>query len=281
MEPLEKFMPEPQMLAGQVALVTGSGLGIGRAFAHALADAGAAVAISARSAAQLSETAKSITAKGGRVLAIPADLSNRQAVIQLVETVEYQLGPIDLLVNNAGMGGPLGAMWELDPDEWRRNIEINLCHVWLCSRAVLPGMMARRSGRIINGSTLAALAAISYGAACVDSKAAMIRLSQTLAAETKDCGISVFTIHPGLMQTAIAGHGLTSPGRQMWWPWYCQIFEQGLDVPAQDAVQLLLWLASGEADALSGRFFNLTANESSDPGNPDRLDFDFPTLPMR
>jgi NAD(P)-dependent dehydrogenase (short-subunit alcohol dehydrogenase family) len=254
---------------------------MGRAFAHALADAGAAVAISARSAIQLTETANSITAKGGRALAIAADLSNRQAVTLLVETVEDQLGPVDLLVNNTGMGGPLGAMWELDPDEWWRNIEINLCHVWLCSRAVLPGMMARRRGCIINVSTPAALAAISCDSACIDSKIAMIRLSQSLAAKAKAYGIGVFAIHPGLVHTAMVELGLTSPRRQMWWPWYSQLFEQGLDVPAQDAMQLLLWLASGQAGAFSGRFFNLTTNETSDPDNPDRSNLDFPTSPMR
>jgi NAD(P)-dependent dehydrogenase (short-subunit alcohol dehydrogenase family) len=199
----------------------------------------------------------------------------------MVATVEQQLGPVDLLVNHAGMGGPLGAMWELDPDEWRRNIEINLCSVLLCSRAVLPGMMARRRGRIINVATLAGPAAISCSPAYVTSKAAMMRLSEILAAESKAYSIGVFAIYPGLMRTAMSEYGLISPERQMWWPWYCRMSEQGLDVAAEDAARLVLWLASGEADAFSGRFFNLTAKGPSNPDYPDHLDHDFPTSPMR
>jgi NAD(P)-dependent dehydrogenase (short-subunit alcohol dehydrogenase family) len=258
MKPLEQFRSETQLLAGQVALVTGGGRGLGRAFAHALADAGAAVAISARSADQLAETAASITANGGRALALPADVSDRQAVAQLVNTVEAQLGPVDLLINNAGVGGPLGPIWEVDPDDWWRNIEINLRSVLLCSRAVLPGMVARRRGRIINVASVAGLAAIPYGSAYVTSKTAMIRLSETLAAETKAYGIRVFAIHPGLVRTAMAEYGIESPEAKRWWPWYRLLFEEGHDVSVEFAVQLVLRLAAGEADPLSGRFLSIT-----------------------
>jgi NAD(P)-dependent dehydrogenase (short-subunit alcohol dehydrogenase family) len=255
---LENFRADTQKIAGQVALVTGGGRGLGRAFAHALADAGAVVAVSARSADQLAETAASITANGGQALAIPADVSDRQAVAQMVNTVEQELGPVDLLINNAGIGGPLGPMWELDPDEWWRNIEINLRSVLLCSRAILPGMVARRRGRIINVASAAGIAAIPYGSAYVTSKTAMIRFSETLAAETKAYGISVFAIHPGTVRTAMAEYGIESQEGQQWWPWFRMIFEEGRDVPAEQAVQLVLRLASGEADPLSGRFLSIT-----------------------
>jgi NAD(P)-dependent dehydrogenase (short-subunit alcohol dehydrogenase family) len=112
------FRPNAQQLTGQVAIITGGGRGLGRTFAHALADAGAAVAVTARSADQLAETVASITANGGRALAVPADVSDRQAVEQLVDSVRQQLGAVDLLVNNAGIGGPLGPLWEVDPDDW-------------------------------------------------------------------------------------------------------------------------------------------------------------------
>jgi NAD(P)-dependent dehydrogenase (short-subunit alcohol dehydrogenase family) len=257
MTALAHFKSAEQMLAGQVVLVTGGGRGLGRAFALALAEAGAAVAVAARSADQLDETVTAIVANGGRALAIPADVSNRQQVEKMVSHVEQELGPIDLLVNNAGVGQPLGPLWELDPDEWWRNIEINLRSVLLCSRAILPGMVERRRGRIINVSSLAGLSAIPYGSAYVTGKTAMIRLSETMAAETKAYGISVFSIHPGLVRTAMAEYGLESPEGRQWWPWYRQLFEQGLDVPAEIAVQLVMRLAVGKADSLSGRFISI------------------------
>lgn len=281
MEPPEKLIAEPQSLRGQVALVTGSSRGLGRTFAHALAEAGAAVAIAGRSASQLTEMVRSITANGGRATAIRADLSNRQAVAQMVATVEEELGPVDVLVNNANLGSPLGPMWELDPDEWRRNIEINLCSVWLCSRVILPGIMKRRHGSIINVSSVAALTPLSHGLAYASSKTAMIRLSQTLAAESKAHGISVFAIHPGFMHTTTGPLGLISPEGQMWWPWDCRISEQGHDIAAEEAGQLVCWLASGKAGAFSGRFFNLTTHGPRDPDHPDRMGPNFPTLPMR
>jgi NAD(P)-dependent dehydrogenase (short-subunit alcohol dehydrogenase family) len=255
---LEHESVDKQQLAGQVALITGGGRGLGRAFAHTLAAAGAAVAITARSADQLAETATAITSMGGRALAIPADVTDRQAVTQLVHTVEEKLGPVDLLVNNAGMGEPLGPLWEVDPDVWWRNVEVNLRSVLLCSHAILPSMVARGRGRMINVSSLAGLGAIPFGSAYVSSKAAMIRLSETLAAETKAYGIHVFSIHPGLVRTAMADYALESPEGQQWWPWYRVMFEQGQDVPPDVAAELVLRLAAGEGDALSGRFISVT-----------------------
>jgi NAD(P)-dependent dehydrogenase (short-subunit alcohol dehydrogenase family) len=258
MEYLKELRADTQQLVGQVALVTGGGRGLGRAFADALASAGATVAISARSIDQLAETTAMIRAKGGRALAITADVADGQAVAQMVSAVEQELGPVDLLVNNAGVGGPLGPLWEVDPDEWWRNIEVNLRSVLLCSRAVLPGMLARRRGRIINVASVAGLAAIPFGSAYVTSKTAMIRLSETLAAETAAYGISVFAIHPGLVRTAMAEYGIESPEAQQWWPWYRQLFEAGQDVPTEPAAQLVLRLAAGDADRLSGRFLSIT-----------------------
>jgi NAD(P)-dependent dehydrogenase (short-subunit alcohol dehydrogenase family) len=244
-------------LDGQVAVVTGGGRGLGRVFALALAQAGAAVAVAARTVSQLEETVRQIEQSGGRALAVPADASDRQAVEQMVHTVEQQLGPVDLLVNNAGIGGPLGPFWELDPEEWWLNVEINLRSVLQCSRAILPGMVARRRGRIINVASVAGTVAIPYGSAYVTSKTAMIRLCETLAAETKAYGVSVFAIHPGTVRTAMAEYAIESAEGRQWWPWFGEFFEAGHDVPAEHAVQLVLRLAAGDADALSGRFLSI------------------------
>ena len=137
-------------LVGRVALVTGGARGLGRVYALALAEAGAVVAVAARSADLLAETVTEIEAAGGRAVAVPTDVAHRPAVDALVAEVERRLGPVDVLVNNAGIGGPFGPFADTDPDAWWRCLEVNLRGPALCARAVLPGMLLRRRGRIIN-----------------------------------------------------------------------------------------------------------------------------------
>jgi len=166
-----------------VALITGAGRGLGRAFAIALAEAGFKVAVTARTEAEIHATAEVIRSNGGRVMAIPGDVTNRQAVERAVATTEAELGPIDLLINNAGVlsGGLIGT---IDPDEWWRDMDINLRGPFLFVNAILPGMLARGRGRIINVASGAGLQAIETGAAYCVSKAALIRLSEIIALET-------------------------------------------------------------------------------------------------
>jgi NAD(P)-dependent dehydrogenase (short-subunit alcohol dehydrogenase family) len=245
-------------LHGQVALVTGGGRGLGRAFACALAAAGAAVGVTARSADQLAETVAEIEASGGTATAVAADVTDRAAVTQVVYRVTERLGPIDLLVNNAGIVSPLGPLWEADPDEWWRSVEINLRSALLCSAAVLPAMVQRKSGRIINVASAAGLWPIPFGTAYVTSKAAMIRLAETLAAETSSYGVSVFGIHPGNVRTAMSEYLMESSDGQKWMPWVRHTYDTGTDTPIDLSAQLVLRLASGEADVLSGRFISDT-----------------------
>src|SRR5262245_11836793 len=184
-------------LSGQVALVTGGGRGIGRAIATALAEAGAAVAVLARSIDQLAETVGHVTRSGGRAVACPADVTDRAAVEAAVADVESRLGPIDLLVNNAGIGGPVGPLAETDPDDWWRCVEVNLRGPLLCTRALLPGMLARARGRVVNVASGAGTRAIPHLSAYVASKAALIRLTENLDAEVRASGVRVFAIQPG------------------------------------------------------------------------------------
>jgi NAD(P)-dependent dehydrogenase (short-subunit alcohol dehydrogenase family) len=244
-------------LAGQVALVTGGGRGIGRAIASALAAAGAAVAVVARSEGELAEVVARIGEAGGRAAAIPTDVSDARAVAAMARAAEATLGPVDLLVNNAGIPGPIGPMWEVDPDAWWRGLEVNLRGPWLCARAVLPGMIARGRGRIVNVASGAGTIAIPYLSSYVVSKAALIRLTEELALEAGALGIRTFAIEPGTVRTAMAEYALDSEDGRRWMPWFRSIFEQGRDVPAEVAARLVVLLASGRADALSGRFFTV------------------------
>ena len=245
-------------IRGQVAIVTGAGRGVGRATALALARAGAGVGVVARSGEQIAETAREIRKAGGEALAAVADVSDAASVERMVRQVEGALGPADLLVNNAGTPGPLGPMWEADADDWWHTLEVNLRGPYLCSRALLPGMIARHRGRIINLSTTAATVAVAYMGAYVVAKTALTRFTENLAAELINSGVSVFALDPGTVRTAMSEHVLESEAGKKWLPWFRKLFDQGRDVPAEKAAQLVVQMASGRADALSGRFLGIS-----------------------
>ena len=245
-------------LRNQVALVTGAGRGLGRAIALALARAGAAVGVVARSEVEVVESAGAIQQAGGEALAIVADVRDAAAVERATRQVATALGHVDLLVNNAATLGPLGPMWDANADDWWQAFEVNLRGPYLCSRAVLPGMIARRRGRIINLATTAATVAVAHMGAYVVAKTALIRFTENLAAELLNSGVSVFAIDPGTVHTAMTQQVLESEAGKKWLPWFPKLFEQGRDVPAEKAAQLVVRLASGWADALSGRLLSVS-----------------------
>jgi NAD(P)-dependent dehydrogenase (short-subunit alcohol dehydrogenase family) len=242
-------------LGGQAALVTGAGRGLGRAFALGLAGAGVRVAVVARSADQIAETVRLIQAAGGTAIAIRADVTDPRAVQQMALEARRSLGPIDLLINNAGAGGPFGPAWEVDGEQWWCNFETNVRAPFLCCREFLPDMIARGRGRIINVASGAGTLAIPYMSAYVSSKAALILFTETVAAEAGASGVSLFSIQPGTVRTAMAQELLDSPEGTRWLPWFQKVFDEGGDITADPATSLVLFLASGKADELSGRFF--------------------------
>ncbi len=241
-------------LKGQVAVVTGGGRGIGRAMARAMAGAGASVAVMARSENELAETVALIKQSGGRALAFPADVTVAQAVRIAFERIAQLLGPVDLLINNAGTLGPIGPFWENDTADWWRVMDVNLRGPMLCTHAVLPGMIARRRGRIINVASGGGTMAIANFSGYVASKTALIRFTECVATETKPYGLAMFSLGPGTVRTAMAEHSLNSPEGKKWLPWFRRIFDEGFDGPPERPAQLALALASGKADALSGCF---------------------------
>jgi NAD(P)-dependent dehydrogenase (short-subunit alcohol dehydrogenase family) len=249
------------MNSNPIFLITGGGRGLGRAIALGAAQAGAQVAVTARSVSELTETVELIQQAGGRALALPADVTDHHAVVRTVAAAESQLGPIDVLINGAGSFRALGNAAQVDPDEWWREVEINLRGPFLCSHAVLPGMMARRSGRIINIASAAGLQAIETVSAYGVSKAALIRLTEALAAETRPCGIAILAINPGTIRTSMSDYVLTAPQVRERAPmvqqWFQQLFAEGGDTPMEQAVTFVLAVASGRADALSGCYLSV------------------------
>lgn len=244
-------------LGGQVAIVTGGGRGIGRAIAQGLARAGAAVAVIARTADQLDGTVALIEEAGGRAAAFPADVTDQQAIEGVVAQMEERLGPVDLLVNNAGAPTPFGPLWEIDPEAWWRCIDVNLRGPFLCSRAVLPGMVARRRGRIVTTASSAGLEPWTHASAYAIGKSAVIRFSENLAAETREHGISAFSIHPGFVRTAMVEAGAGPEDDKWLGGFFRESLEAGDFVPPKRAADLVVLLASGRADALSGCYITV------------------------
>ena len=234
-----------------IALITGGGRGIGRSVALALAKASWRVAVIARSVNELDET---VTLSPAPMLAVPADITNPSEVHAMNQRVEEGLGPVDLLVNNAGMAGPIGPFWENDPAEWWRNQEVNLRGPLLCCREIVPRMIARQSGRIVNVASGAGCRPFPELSAYVVSKTALIRFSEQLALELAPHGVSVFAIHPGTVRTRMVDESRTRL------PYIQAVLDRGEDIAPEAAAGLVLKLASGCADSLSGRMFSVTEN---------------------
>ena len=193
-------------LADKAALVTGGSSGIGLAVARAFLDEGARVAITGRQEAKLRQAADSL--KGGdRLFFQVVDVGQLEQVQEFVRRVEERLGPIDILVNNAGINVRQRALRELSVESWRSLMETNLDGAFYCIHAVLPGMLQRRDGVIINVSSIAGKRASPLGgAAYAASKFGMSALGLCLAAEEKDSGIRVCNIYPGEVDTPILEH---------------------------------------------------------------------------
>ena len=227
-----------------VALVTGGGRGIGRRIAVALAEAGMRVAVSARTSEQVEATAAE-----ARGLPIQADVSRREDVERMVAEVERELGPIDLLVNNAGIAGWEQRAWELDPADWWHVFEVNLLGAFLCCRAVLPGMIERGHGRIVNTGSGAAYLPGTKNTAYAASKSALYRFGEALALQLEPHGIPVFTISPGLVRTDMTEGAFPDDA-----PW----------TPPELAPRLVRALASGRLDRLSGRYIHAEHDDVDD-----------------
>ena len=200
-------------LVGKVALVTGAGRGIGRAIALAFAEEGAAVALVARSRADLAGVAAAIRERDGRALALPTDVTQDGAVEAVVEQTVTDLGRIDVLVTSAGIAA-FGAVADSKPADWDAMLALNLRAVMVSCRAVLPAMLRQRSGTILNVGSIASKRALPGSAVYTATKTAVDAFSRVLAEELRPHGVRVGVLVAGAVDTPLWDAMGSSPPRE-------------------------------------------------------------------
>lgn len=253
-------------LHGRHALITGAGRGIGAAIARALADAGAAVTLAGRSADVLEALAAELRARGAAVHPVSMDVTDEGAVHAACAGAEAALGPIAILVNNAGMAAsaPLARM---DRDHWERVLAVNLTGPFLCCRAVLPGMLDRSYGRIVNIASTAGLRGYAYVAAYSAAKHGVIGLTRSLALETARRGVTVNAICPGYTQTEMlertianiqAKTGRTAEEAR------AELVRgnpQGRLIQPEEVASMALWLCAPGSESVTGQSIAVAGGE--------------------
>lgn len=249
-------------LSGRRALVTGAGRGIGRSTALALAAAGAQVALSARSRAEIDRVAEEIGALGGRALALPCDVTDPQQVAALAAAAIDQIGGVDILVNNAGAAASHKFLDH--PDElWHRMLAVNLSSVYYVTKALAPQMTAQRWGRIITIASIASKTGARYIAAYTASKHGVLGLTRALAMELVSYNITVNAICPGYVDTPmtdanianIAGrtHLTEAQARET----LAQTSPQQRLITPEEVAALAVYLAQDAAKGITGQAINV------------------------
>ena len=244
-----------------VAIVTGASAGLGRAYSVELGRAGTAVTLVARRAVELEETARLVRGAGGRCEVVVGDVTERGLAEDVVAQTEATLGPVDMLVASAGLLG-LGSLADIDPDLWRRVVEVDLVAPMLWNRAVLPGMRARGRGRIVNLTSVGLLSPQPYNSAYAAAKVGLNQLTASLAAEVAQDGVVVIALSP-------AAH--TDMGRQVY-------DNDVLPEPLRDrlrafmvtdpdglmrrSIEIFRFVMAGGADALTGQIVGVQPDRS-------------------
>jgi NAD(P)-dependent dehydrogenase (short-subunit alcohol dehydrogenase family) len=246
------------ILKGRVSIITGGSGGIGKAIAAAFVREGSSVVLASRTGPELEKTKRELAAFYSGVETCRADVSREQDVKTLVDFTLDRFGTIDVLVNCAGVQGPIGLITEIDEKEWFEAIKINLYGTFLCIKAVLPVMMQKNRGKILNFSGGGAVSPRPRFSAYGTSKAGVVRLTETLAGELKDYNIGIHAIAPGAVNTKMLELVLAAgekAGKEELSKALKQKREGG--VPPPQVAELAVFLASKKSDGLSGRLISL------------------------
>ena len=245
-------------LAGRTAFVTGGGRGIGEAIARALAAEGARVFVMSRTAAELERVVAAIRGEGGEADFAEADVADAAQATRAVRRCDVSLGPPAVLVNAAGVYGPIGPFREVDAAAWKRALDVNVMGTVHCCQAVLPVMIANGNGRIINLSGGGATSPLPRFTAYAASKAAVVRFSETLAEEVREHGVTVNAIAPGAVDTRLQDEVMLAGARSGdLFDRIRRLRETGEGgVPAALPAALAVFLASDAAASLTGKLIS-------------------------
>jgi NAD(P)-dependent dehydrogenase (short-subunit alcohol dehydrogenase family) len=254
----------PMLLTGRRAIITGGGRGIGRAIALRFAQEGATVFLAARTAEEVTAVAEQIRAKGGRASGVAADVSLAADCERIFRAAIEQFGGVEILVNNAGVLGPVAPVQEVAPEEWDAVLAANLKSAYLLSRLVLPGMLERGSGVILNISSVAAKTAFGLNGPYAASKAGLLALTRTLAAENGRKGIRVNALCPGPVPETKMSQELGASLAARFGGTSAEILEgavkgilQGRAQTADEVAAAALFLCSEQASAITGQALNV------------------------
>lgn len=245
-------------LDNRVAVVTGAARGIGRAIARRLAEQGAAVVIADIDRAGAEEAAKELEAAGRKAFAYCMDVSDPEQVTTTMQSILQLLGSVDILVNNAGIVGEEYPVHKMSDEQWHRMMDVNLHGVFYCSRAVLPTMLSRKWGRIVNISSVAGKEGVPNIADYVASKAGVIGFTKCLAKEVARDGITVNCVTPGLTDGTEMARSFTPEQRAS----KVAKVPMGRMATPEEVAAVALFLASEEASFVTGAIYDVTGGRS-------------------
>jgi NAD(P)-dependent dehydrogenase (short-subunit alcohol dehydrogenase family) len=246
------------LLKNKVAIVTGAAKGIGLATAERLAREGASILMADLDEKELSRAADLLREKGHRVARAKCDVGRRDDVTEMVKAAEQEFGDIHILINNAGIAGPVGPLEQVSDEDWEAVMAVDLKSVYLCCQAVLPGMKARRYGRIVNVASIAGKEGNPNMVPYSTAKAAVIGLTKALAKEVAGHGIYVNAISPAVIETPMLETVTPEQVQYM-----VQRIPMGRTGRPEEVAALICWLASDEASFTTGQCVDISGGRAT------------------